>query len=153
MFIVLGSIPDFEEIPKTPDTFWKETTYNKLVYGSDGDDSSDGGYKVNIYKDQGSAFIRCYDDDNDEYIHILQHDGTIADGIFRERWADGDTAIGSKYFRRAGREEQREYQLYRFNDGNIYYDDKIYGKDDSGWRTLAEYRFNQETLDWTELKV
>ena len=147
--IVVGSIPDFEDIPKTTDTFWKETTWSKLIYGSD------GGAKVKIYKDKASAFIRCHHiESNDEFIHILQHDETISEGIFRERWDDGYTAIGSRYFRRSGREEERVYRLFRYNkSGDIYYYDEIYGKDDSAWRYLAKYRFNQETLEWKKLKV
>ena len=70
------------------------------------------------------------------------------------RFADGDTVIGSQYFRRSGREEARIYRLYRDNkSGEIQYKDSIWGKDDSDWRTLADYRFNQETLDWTKLEV
>ena len=147
MFIVLGSIPNLEDIPKTPDTFWKETTWNKLVDGSDGGDT------VKVYKDQGSAFIRCHEiESNYESIHILQEDETISDGIFRERLASGTTALGSMYFRRSEREEDRLYRLFRYNkSGNIEYHDKIYGKDDSGWRFLAKYSFNQETLEWKKL--
>ena len=115
-----------------------------MIYGSD------GGFKVKVYKVQGSAFIRCHNINyNQESIHILQNDETISDGIFRIRFANGDTAIGSKYFRRSGREEVREYRLYRNNkSGNINYRDSILGKDNSGWRTLAAYSFNQETLEW-----
>ena len=115
----------------------------------------DGGPKVKVYKDQGSAFIRWHSiTSNNEYIHFLQQDGTIADGIVRDRWADGYTAIGSQYFRRCGREEERAYGLYRWNkSGNIDYQDQIMGKDDSGWRYLAKYRFNQNTLEWTKLEV
>ena len=119
-------------------------------------DGSYGFSKVKVYKDQGSAFIRCHEiKSNYEAIHILQDDETVSDGIFRARYASGNTAIGSKYFRRSGREEGREYRLYRFNDGDIYYYDKIWGNDDTSWRwrDLAKYRFNQETLDWTKLKV
>ena len=144
MFNVVGSMPDFEDIHKTPDTFWKETTWNKLILGSD------GGPKVKVYKNLGSSFIRChYIVSNSEYIHILQQDGTVSDGIYRVRVANGNTTIGSQYFRRSGREEGRMYRLYRFNDGDIYYDDRICGKDDSGWRDLVSYSFNQETLEWT----
>ena len=86
-----------------------------------------------------------------EYIHILQENGTISDGIFRVRNANGNTFIGSRYFRRSGREEGRNYHLYRDNkSGDIYYIDEILGKDDTGWRYLAKYRFNPETLEWTE---
>ena len=147
LFNVVGSIPDFEDIPKTSDKFLKETTYKKLI------DGSDGGPTVKVYKDQGSAFIRCDEIESYyDYIHILQHDQTIADGIFRARFADVYTAIGSKYFRRSGREEDRDYHLYRDNkSGDIYYYDQIRGKDDKFWRFLAKYRFNQETLDWTKI--
>ena len=51
-------------------------------------------------------------------------------------------------------EEEEVYRLFRFNNsGNIAYHDQIKGKEDRFWRTLANYRFNQETLDWTKLKV
>ena len=44
------------------------------------------------------------------------------------------------------------YRLYRDNDnGDIYYNDLIMGKDDRTWRDLAEYSFNQDTLDWTNM--
>ena len=117
-----------------------------MIYGSD------GGYRVKVYKDQSSSFIRWHQiKSNKEYIHILQHDGTISDGIYRERFANGETAIGSQYFLRSGREEDRVYQLYRYKDnGDIYYYDQFAGEDDTGLRTLAAYRFNQETLEWRE---
>ena len=143
MFIVVGGIPDFDDIPKTTETFWKETTWNKLIYGSDGDD------KVKVYKDQCSAFIRYHDIEyNDDHIHILQQDETISDGIVRDRDASGNITIGSRFFRRSGREEGRGYRLIRFNGGDIEYQDQIWGKDDSNWRYLAAYRFNEETLEW-----
>ena len=125
----------------------KETTSNKLFDGSDGGDT------VKVYKDQGSSFNRChYIKSNQEYIHILQQDGTISDGIYRNRFADGATAIGSKYFRRSGRDEGRLYRLHRLSEsGNIQYQDKMLGKDDSNWRWLSAYSFNPETLDWTKL--
>ena len=118
----------------------------KLIYGSD------GGATVKVYKDQSSAFIRCHSiESNTEYI-FLQEDGTISDGIFRARYADGNTDIGSKYFRRSGREEGRLSLLVRFNKSeNIEYHDLILGKDDKGWRLLAKYRFNPKTLDWTKI--
>ena len=143
--IVVGSIPDIEDIPKTQETFWKETTRNKLIHGSN------RGTKVKVYKDQGSAFIRCHEIDyNEESIHILQHDQTIADGIYRMGYADGSTVIGSRYNRRSGREEKL-YYLYRDNEsGNIAYEDSKWGKYDVTWRILANYSFNQETLEWTK---
>ena len=149
LFNVVGSIPDFEDIPKTSDKFLKETTYKKLI------DGSDGGPTVKVYKDQGSAFIRChFIESNIERIHILQEDETISDGIYSDRFANGYTAIGSRYFPRSGREEERVYRLFRFNNsGNIEYHDRILGKDESDWRDLAKYSFNQETLEWTQLKV
>ena len=117
-------------------------------------DGSDGGNTVKVYKDQGSAFIRCHYIEveiNKESIHILQHDGTISDGIFKDKYGSGNTAIGSMYIRRSGREEGRVYRLYRDNEsGDIYYVDQIWGKDDSAWRDLAVYSFNQETLEWTK---
>ena len=118
-------------------------------------DGSGGGETVKVYKDQGSKYIRCHMlESNIEYIHILQHDGTIGDGIFRQRYADGYSAIGSRYFRRSGREEDRMYCVYRFNaSGNIFYGDKIWGRDGSHWKTLVDYSFNQETLEWTDNKV
>ena len=112
-------------------------------------DGSDGGDKIKVYKDRGSAFIRChYIESNIEHekIHILQQDETISEGIFRDRYADGDTAIGSRYFRRSGREKDRWYRLYRDNrSGNIQYEDIIWGKHH------RNYKFNPETLDWTNL--
>ena len=110
---------------------------------------------MKVYKDQGSDFIRChFIKANYEYIHILQQNETIADGILRDRSASGNTAIGSLYLRRSWGEEQRFYQLNRFNtSGEILYFDQFAGKDDSDLRTLAKHSFNQETLEWTQLKV
>ena len=118
------------------------------------DGSHFGITKLKVYKEEGSSFIRCHEiKSNVESIYI-QQDGTIQDGIFRERLNIWFTTIGSRYFRRSGREEGRVYELYRFNNtGNIGYREKIYGKDDSDWRTLARYRFNSETLDWKKVNV
>ena len=109
---------------------------------------------MNVYKEEGSSFIRCHEiKSNVEYIYNLQ-DGTIQDGIFRDRWDDGDTAIGSKYFRRSGRDEGRVYCLFRFNNtGDIEYYDQIWGIDDRNWRFKARHSFNPETLDWTKVNV
>ena len=109
-----------------------------------------GGDKLKVYKDQSSSYIRCDEIElNTEYIHILQQDETIGDGIFRERFASGNSAIGSQYFSRSGREEEWIYCLYRFNEsGNIYYYDKILDKDVGVWRTLAKYIFDSKTLRW-----
>ena len=117
-------------------------------------DGSDRGLKVKIYKHQGSAFISCHEmEDNLEYIYNLQ-EGSIQDGIFRIRWDNGKSAIGSKYFSRLGREEDREYRLIRSNkSGEIQYNDKIWGKDDSDWRWVAAYNFNRETFVWTKLNA
>ena len=105
--------------------------------------------KVNVYKEEGSSFIGCEEiKSNDEYIHILQQDGTIQDSIFRYRWDDGDTVIGSKYFRRSWKEKGRFYCLLRFNNtGDIEYQDRFKGKHESDLRYLARYSFNPKTLD------
>ena len=113
-----------------------------------------GSTKLKAYKEEGSRFILCHDKDNEEYIHNLQPDGLFESGIYRYRWASGNTTIGSQYFRRSGREDSRNYRLFRDNkSGNIQYHDQIKGKDDSGWKFQAKYRFNPETLDWTKLDV
>ena len=147
--IIVGGIPVFEEIPKTTDTFWKETTNNKLV------DGLDGGLQVKVYKHQVSNCIRLhYIKSNDEFIHILQQDEIIGDGIFRTRYANGDIVIGSQYYHSSGREEKRMYRLYRFiKSGNIRYYDQILEKTDSGWRYQAAYSFNPDTLYWTKINV
>ena len=112
-----------------------------------------GSIEIKVYKDPGSSFIRCHEiKSNDEYIHNLQPDGLFESGIYRYRFASGNTAIGSIYFRRSGREEDREFCLYRDDkSGDIHYYDDINGKYESGLRTLAKYRFNPETLDWTNM--
>ena len=147
LVVIVGSIPNFENIPKTTETFWKETTFNKLV------DGSDGGPKVKVYKDPipGSSFIRCQMIRSfAEYIHILQQDETIQDGIFRTRWDNGNTGIGSKYFIRSGREECKVYHLFRVNkSGNIRYEDENSSNDGMCCISIVEdYRFNPESLEW-----
>ena len=146
-YFVVEWFPDLEDIPKTTDTFWQKTTLKKLGYSPDHTSSN----KVNVYKDPGTSFIRCSEIDiKREYIHILQQDGTIQEGIFRHRDAGG-SKIGSQYFRRSGREQDRMYQLYRMNNtGNIHYHELILCKDEQYWRILAECSFNPETLDWTK---
>ena len=116
----------------------------KLIYGSDGDD------KVEVYKQPGSSYILCHGEDYD-YILSLQ-DEIIEDGVFRLRYDNGGTAIGSMYITKSDREENRSYYLYRSEDDEeIKYYERIFSKDDK--RTLAFYNFNPETLGWTNLKV
>ena len=116
---------------------------NKLVEGSDG-----GKRKVKVYKHPGSSYILCHsEENNDEFIYKLQ-DEIIQDGIFRERLRWGCTAIGSQYMSRSGREEYRIYSLYRDNKSlNIEYQDDIVNVG----IFLAHYRFNPETLEWTNI--
>ena len=144
-YFILGSIPEFDDIPKSKDTFWKKTTWNKLI------DGSDGGNKVNVYKQLGTSYVLCQQiGPNDESIYLLQDNGTITDGIYRDRWDGGDTVIGSRYFRRSGREEERKHFLLRYNEsGNIQYHIHILGKEEDDYRYTA-YSFNPETLDWTK---
>ena len=148
-FFCLEHAPNFDEITKTSDTFWKKTTYEKLKDGS-----HFGSIKVKVYKDQASSFILCrHDTDNDEYIFNIKQDGTIAEGIFRHRRDNGSTAIGSRYFSRSGRGEDRMHRLYKDkNSEAIKYIDEIKLKHDSVWRALAVYSFNPQTLDWTLTK-
>ena len=157
----LEHVPKFVDIPKTSDTFWKNTNLDRLIHGSNmGFNTLFGGIlstNLKAYKDQGSSFILFHDKKkNDEYIHNLQKDGRLEEGIFRYRYANGDTEIGSKYFKfRSGREEFRKYILYKDNEsGNIQYRDQskkwLYHDE---WKTLAKYSFNPETLDWKKLDV
>ena len=138
-------MPDFEDIPKTQDTFWKDTTLENLI------DGSDGGTKVKVYKQPGSSFILCQTDDNTyEYIQSGLEDGKFANGVYRERFANGDTEIGSRYFLRSGRKVDRVYRLLRYNyDGEIRYTDKVMDNTKGGWKWLEEYIFNPETLEWS----
>ena len=109
--------------------------------------------KLKAYKDQGSSFILCHDEDNDEYIHNLQQDETFEEGIFRKRYANGDTEMGFRYFHRSRGEKHRKYVLYKDNEsGNIQYQDVIWGYSRS-WIYQARYSFNPETLDWKKLRV
>ena len=131
IFVCLEHIPDFDDIPKTSDTFWKKTTMEKLRYGE-----HFGKQKVKVYKQSGSSFILCQEKNGWEWIHNIREDGLLADGIYRFR-AHGSTIIGSQYFERSGRGEYR--YLQRYNDsGNIDYCD------------LND--FNPETLVWTKIQ-
>ena len=65
------------------------------------------------------------------------------------RWDNGNTTIGSRYFARSGRKEDRVYRLHRDNTSIAYYD-KICKEDECCWRTLAKYSFNPQRLDWTK---
>ena len=146
----LEFIPKIEDIPKTQETYWKNTTSKKLKYGD-----HFGPAKPNVYKDQGSNFILCHNTkSNLEYICSLQQDGKNESGKYRMRYEDGDTVIGSRYFRKSGSEKSRLVRLYRYNkSGNIHYYDEIWGKDGSGWREQAKYSFNPETLNWKKINV
>ena len=64
-----------------------------------------------------------------------------------------DTFIGSRYFMRGDRKEDRQYCLYRFNkSGNIIYEDKIWGEEDKGWRLLTKYQYKPESFSWKKVK-
>ena len=77
----------------------------------------------------------------------------MQDGLYRDKWDNGDTAIGSKYFRRSGKDEGRMYFLKRFHQsGRIEYHEEVWGKDtDCRWKVLSRYSFNPLTLDWTKI--
>ena len=123
---------------------------NKLAIGKDPLFSK----VVKIYKQKGSSYILCQDQEDNEYIYNLREDGTVSEGINRERWNNGNTVIGSQYCRRSGRKGARIYRLIRdYESGDIEYQDRIRGKDDHFWRVQTVYSFNSETLDWTKTTV
>ena len=101
-------------------------------------------WKVKVYKHPGSSFILCQSKYNNyECIYKIREDGLLADGIYKFKGYEGDTQIGSKYFCRSGRKEEREYSLGRNNEsGNIHH----YRESEEG--DYLRYFFNPETLVW-----
>jgi len=147
--LALRFIPDTNDIPKTAESFWKETFMDELI-----DSSCKSGLKVKVYKQEGSRFISYHDPFDHGWIFNLQEDETLQDGIFRKNWGDGSSFIGSMYHRRSGRDKERMYYLYIYTlhmSKVIEYHDIIWGKDDRFWRDLVKYRFNQETLVWGKI--
>ena len=49
-------------------------------------------------------------------------------------------------------EEERSYRLYKYAaSGNIEYDEQIWVHgQDKGWKTLTEYKFNPDKLEWNK---
>ena len=66
--------------------------------------------------------------------------------IFGGKW-DGDEAYGFNQYAQAGR-QHKLWMLYKYaTSGNIEYRGKYY---DNEWKTVAEYKFNANTLTWTK---
>ena len=110
--------------------------------------------KNKIYRNPSyPGFVRVENvDDHIEYIHAFDEDkNLLKEGIYRTSWPNGEIALGSRLFRRDGREEDREFRLSRFSSGNIYYYEKIFEKPSYEWKTLVKYKFNPDNLTWTKL--
>ena len=103
--------------------------------------------KIKLYRNKNSNFVRVHNiGNNHEYIHIIDKNGLLKLGIFRYKVPNMDTSIGSRYFRRGDRKEDRQYHLYRFNkSGNIEYEDQR-GEEDKGWRLQTKYEYIPETF-------
>ena len=118
------------------------------------DDESRNQDKVKLYRNKNSDFVRVHDiKDNHEIIQLTDENGQLKHGIFRYTIPNKKTNLGSRYFRRGDRNQNREYSLYRFNESvNIIYQDQVYGKEDKAWKVLTKYEYKPKTLSWVKVK-
>ena len=115
-------------------------------------DSNRNTAKTKLYRNPSyPGFVKVESVHDHEYIHAYDEDRNLLnEGIYRYSWSDGQTALGSRLFRRDEREESRIFKLHRFSNGDIYYYDKLAEKPSYDWKTLVKYKFNPDNLTWTK---
>ncbi len=77
------------------------------------------------------------------------------DGIYRGKWADGDSTYGTTIFDKGdlNGEENIEWRLFKFANGDIIYEEKVwvFGKDKE-WRLVTHYKFDDTSLEWVKVE-
>ncbi len=149
-FFCLEYIPDFNEIEKTESNFYKTSTVGEIMVG----DMSRNRDIVKVYRKSQEPFVLVHNlTDDHEYIHKLNDEGQLQEGIYRYKFPDGGTEVGCRLFRRGDRQESKVYRLYKFSSsGRIEFDERVAGKEDKKWRYITEYKFNPDALSWSKKK-
>ncbi len=80
----------------------------------------------------------------------------LQDGIYREIFSNGASCYGTRILAKSPKtgEENREYRLFKYADGDIEYEENIHviGQDNE-WRELTKYKFNLNNLAWEKVKL
>ena len=147
----LEYIPDFNEIEKTESNFYTTSTVGEIMYG----DKSRNTTTVNIYRNSQEPFVLVHNlTDDHEYIHKLNDEGQLQEGIYRYKFPWGDTEIGCRLFWRGDRQEDKVFRLYKFSSsGEIRYFEQVWGNEDKSYRTVTEYMFHPDTLSWSNVEI
>ena len=111
--------------------------------------------KVNLYRKSQEPFVLVHNiEENIEYIHKMNEDGLLQDGIHRYKWPDGDTALGCNLFWREDEQDENLFMLYNFSSsGQIRYLERVLVKEEKSWRTITDYMFLPDTSSWSKVKT
>ena len=94
--------------------------------------------------------------DGSEHIYCGDHKTLLLkDGVFRSKFTNGSVCYGTRVIAKsvASGEEDKEWRLKKFADGDIHYQVKIWVEgQDKGWRIVTKYKFDPTSLEWTKLK-
>ena len=124
-------------------------SFTVLQYG--GSNWSKKNQKVYQTK-QVPGFSRLYNTDTNLEEIYRYEDNKLQDGGFRAMFNGGHSCIGQRKFAKSrdDGEESREYRLLKYVDGDIEYKENIKVGRDKGWKTLTEYKFNPDKLEWNK---
>ena len=152
----LEYIPSWEDIPMTSEFWWKKTSWQRLLFGKVGNFALFAGKPCMCYRRKGDDFVRV-SEHNIEFLHQLQENKTLKDGIFREKYESGETKLGYQYFDRTygNTGEARIYSLNMTVSGDIIqYLEQIFSrKTNLKWKVVTAFQYNKETFTWSKVEL
>ncbi len=124
-----------------------------LQYGG----SYDQKKNLKVYQsEEVPGFVHLYDTDTKTKQIFRYKNNKLQDGSFRVMFSNGDSCYGTKIFGKSTKdgEEHRQYHLFKYANGDIEYEEKIFVKgQDKGWRLLTKYKFNPNNLGWEKVNL
>ncbi len=102
------------------------------------------------------GFVRLYNTDTKLKEIYRYKMNRLQDGSFRAIFSNGDSIYGTRIFDKIDKtgEENRQYRLYKYANGNIEYDEYIWvNGQDKGWRFFTRYEFNPYNLAWEKINL
>ena len=159
IFFYLEYVPTWEDIPMTSEYFWKKTNHGFMFY-----DKVAGIFQTPFvgttwmcYRRKGDDFVRVFDsEDNSEFLHQLQENKTLKDGIHRIKFDNGETLLGYQYFDRTygNTGEDRIYSLNMTVSGDIIqYLEQIFSRKTNKWKVVTAFQYNKETFTWSKVEL
>ncbi len=145
-----------DNIPATEENRVKYEDWDTLQYGWSFLSLFFTDKDIKVYEtEQVPGFVRLYDTRRKSKEIYRYKNNRLQDGIFRFIYSNGDSIYGTRTFAKSNKngEEERDYRLFKYANGNIEYQEKIIIDQDLEWIILNKYEFNPNNLAWEKVDL